>query len=152
IEHAGSLWPALVAKIAQTVATGHVAYAPEETVPEAWARPFRPEYLDRPALVEHLVSGSNYRAARAVGQFFFRPDEDFTDLLVEAAPYMPVCHNLLHMVRAYGAMRPQAALAGWCEVHGAKAAAFTANGPAYRREYLEKLAALRQVVLARTDV
>ena len=70
----------------------------------------------------------------------------------EAAPHMPVCHNLLHMVRAYCARRPAPALAGWCDVHGERAAAFTANGEAYRAEYLEKINALRRLVLARVSV
>lgn len=152
LEHAGSLWPALAERIARTLAVGRVEYAPEETVPEVWTRPFVPERLDTPAMIEHLVSGSNYRAARAAGQFFFRPDEDFTELLIEAAPYMPVCHNLLHMVRAYGAMRPRPALARWCRLHAEKATAFTANGEAYRREYLGKIEALRQLVLAPSRV
>jgi len=152
LEHAGSLWPALAEKIRQTVATGRVDYGPEEVVPEAWSRPFTPQWLDTPALVEHLVSGSNYRAARAVGQFFFRLDEDFTDLLVDAAPYMPVCHNLLHMVRAYGALRKNPALADWCRIQAARAAGFVANGEAYRREYLERIEALRQLVLAHGPV
>lgn len=148
LEHAGSLWPALAAKIRRTLEIGRVEYASEEVVPEAWTRPFVPERLEADAMAGHLASGSNYRAARAVGQFFFHPDEDFTDLLVAAAPAMPVCHNLLHMVRAYGTWRGNPGLAAWCDVHGAKAAGFVANGEAYRREYLDKVAALRQAVLA----
>ncbi|MHC1789443.1 hypothetical protein [Solidesulfovibrio sp.] len=148
LEHAGSLWPALAEKISRTLAGGRVDYAPEETVPESWLLPFAPERLDADVLLEHLVSGSNYRAARAVGNFLFRPDEDFTELLLKAAPHMPICHNLLHMVRAYGARRPDPALAGWCAAHGQRAAAFTANGEAYRQEYLGKIEAFRQSVLA----
>jgi len=148
VEHAGSLWPALAAKIVRTVATGRVAYGPDEIVPEAWRQPYKPEHLDRPALLKLLASGSNYLAARAVGQFFFRPDEDFTDLLVAAAPNMPICHNLFHMIRAYAARRPNPALRSWIRVHAAKAAAFSANGEAYRTEYLEKLASLDQRLLA----
>ncbi|MHC1710982.1 MAG: hypothetical protein AB9872_02345 [Solidesulfovibrio sp.] len=148
LEHAGSLWPSLAEKIRRTIATGQVAYAAEETVPESWTRPFTPERLDPAAMTAHLVSGSNYRAARAIGQFFFRPDEDFTDLLVEAAPAMPVCHNVLHMIRAYGRQTRNPALARWCLIHAERATAFVANGEAYRREYLEKVEALRQVVLA----
>ncbi|OLN26820.1 hypothetical protein DVDV_2436 [Desulfovibrio sp. DV] len=152
LEHAGSLWPALVAKIAATLETGRVDYAPEETVPESWQQPFVAEELNPQALLEHLVSGSNYRAARAVGYLLFHPETDGTALLNQAAPYMPVCHNLLHMVRAYGQGRPDPALAEWCDNHAALAAAFTANGEAYRREYLEKIEALRQLVLASTTV
>jgi hypothetical protein len=148
LEHAGSLWPSLAEKIRQTVATGRVDYTPEEIVPESWSRPFAPERLDAAAMTAHLLSGSNYRAARAVGQCFFRPDEDFTELLVEAAAYMPVCHNLLHMVRAYGARTRHPALARWCLIHAERAVAFIDNGESYRREYLEKLERLRQVVLA----
>jgi hypothetical protein len=121
-------------------------------VPEAWHGTWTPERLEEQALLEHLVSGSNYRAARAVGNFLARLEEDFTDLLVQAAPHMPVCHNLLHMVRAYGTRRPHPALAGWCDVHAGRAAAFTANGEAYRAEYLEKINALRRLVLARVSV
>jgi len=148
MEHAGSLWPAMAEKIARALETGCVAYAPEETVPEVWHRPYAPERLDKTAMLTHLVSGSNYRAARVVGQFFFRPDEDFTELLVTAAPYMPICHNLLHMVRAYGALRRNPALAQWCLIHEEKAVAFTANGEAYRKEYLGKIKDLCQLVLA----
>ena len=111
--HAGSLWPALAAHIARTVATGQVTYAADEVVPEAWLRPYVPERLDREGLIALLASGSNYRAARAVGQFFFRPDEDFTekdravgqfffrpdedftDLLVACAPNMVFQHFAL---------------------------------------------------------
>jgi len=152
MEHAGSLWPALAQKIAQTIATGQCTYTPEETIPEAWNRPFTPEWLERADMIGYLVSGSNYQAARAVGQFFFRPQEDFADLLVETASYMPVCHNLLHMIRAYGAMRPNPVLAQWCLIHGEKAAAFTANGMAYQREYLEKIEKLRQLALVARNV
>lgn len=148
IEHAGSLWPSLAAKIAQTVANGRVAYGPDEVVPDAWGQPYRPEQLDRPAMLTLLASGSNYLAARAVGQFFFRPDEDFTDLLVDAAPNMPVCHNLFHMIRAYAAQKNNPALLSWLRVHSAKVAAFSANGEAYRREYLDKLADLEKRLLA----
>ena len=152
LEHAGSLWAALATKIAATLQRGQVDYAPEETVPERWHEPFEAEGLNHKALLEHLVSGSNYRAARAVGNFLFRPDEDFTGLLLDAAPYMPVCHNLLHMVRAWAARHPEPALAGWCEAHAKLACVFTANGEAYRREYLEKIEAMRQLVLAPTHV
>jgi len=148
LEHAGSLWPALADHIARTVATGQVVYAADEVVPEAWLRPYVPERLDRETLIALLASGSNYRAARAVGQFFFRPEEDFTDLLVACAPNMPVCHNLLHMVRAWATRHPSPELAAWVRVHRAKAAAFTANGEAYRREYLRKLDDLEQMLLA----
>jgi hypothetical protein len=152
LEHAGSLWPALVAAIVRALAAGRADYLPHESVPEAWHGTWTPERLEEQALLEHLVSGSNYRAARAVGNFLARLEEDFTDLLVQAAPHMPVCHNLLHMVRAYGTRRPHPALAGWCDVHAGRAAAFTANGEAYRAEYLEKINALRRLVLARVSV
>ena len=65
---------------------------------------------------------------------------------------MPVCHNLLHMVRAYGARRPVPALADWCDVHATRAAAFSANGEAYRTEYLEKINELRRLFLASANV
>ncbi len=148
LEHAGSLWPALVQKIVRALAAGRVEYDQDETVPASWHRPFSPERLDAAAMSGLLASGSNYLAARAVGQFFFRPEEDFTELLVEAAPTMPVCHNLLHMVRAYGAWRRNPALAAWCLIHGKRAGAFVDNGEAYRREYLEKIEELRRLSLA----
>ena len=56
------------------------------------------------------------------------------------------------MIRAYGALHRNPALAAWCLVHAGKAAAFEANGAAYRREYLAKLAALQQLVLASGSV
>jgi len=148
LEHAGGLWPALAATIVATLASGRVAYAPEESVPPSWQQPFVPEHLSDDALIEHLISGSNYRAARAVGHFLLCPQESATELLLAAAPHMPVCHNLLHMVRAYGARRPDPALAAWCEAHSRRAAVFTANGEVYRREYLEKIEALRHLMLA----
>lgn len=148
LEHAGSLWPTLAARIARTLAEGRVVYEADEVVPEAWRRPFAPERLTEAAMTELLGSGSNYLAARAVGNFFFRPQTDFTDLLVACAPAMPVCHNLLHMIRAYGRARANPALSGWIRVHAAKAAAFTANGEAYRREYLAKLDELGKSLLA----
>jgi hypothetical protein len=152
LEHAGSLWRAMAEAIVRSLAAGRVDYTPQENVPEDWQKTFAPERLSRQELLEHLISGSNYRAARAVGNFLLRPQEDFTDLLLDAAPHMPVCHNLLHMVRALGARRPNPALAGWCEAHAGRATAFVANGEAYRQEYLEKINALRQLVLAgKTD-
>jgi hypothetical protein len=149
IEHAGGLWPALAGHIVRTAATGRVEYAPDEVVPEAWTRPFAPERLDQTSMVALLASGSNYKAARAVGQFLFRAQEDFTDLLVACAPNMPICHNLLHMVRAYAARRPNPDLAAWARVQAEKVATFTANGEAYRREYLRKLADMEEMSLAR---
>ncbi|MFU2209284.1 hypothetical protein [Solidesulfovibrio sp. C21] len=148
LEHAGGLWPAIVAKVKEALETGQVAYAPDEAVPASWDKPFAPERLDEAAILPLLISGSNYKAARAVDQFFFRPETDFTGLLVTAAPYMPVCHNLLSMVRAYGRWRKNPALAVWCEAHARTAEAFTANGEAYRREYLGKIAELARMLLA----
>lgn len=148
LEHAGSLWPTLAARIARTLDLGRVVYEPDEAVPEAWQRPFSPERLDEATMAALLASGSNYFAARAVGQFFFRPETDFTELLVRAAPAMPICHNLLHMIRAYAARRKNPALLRWIRVHAARAATFTANGEAYRREYLGKLDALAHFLLA----
>jgi hypothetical protein len=148
LEHAGSLWPTLAARIARTLAEGRVSYEADEVVPEAWQRPFAPERLDKTTMTALLASGSNYLAARAVGNFFFQPDVDCTELLIENAPVLPVCHNLLHMIRAYARRRVNPALLGWLRVHAAKAEAFTANGEAYRREYLGKLADLEQFLLA----
>ncbi|EFL51215.1 conserved hypothetical protein [Solidesulfovibrio fructosivorans JJ]] len=148
LEHAGGLWPAIVAKVEEALETGQVAYAPDEAVPASWDKPFAPERLDEAAMLPLLISGSNYKAARAVGQFFFRPETDFTELLVTAAPYMPVCHNLLSMVRAYGRWRKNPVLAGWCEAHARTAATFTANGEAYREEYLGKIEDLARMLLA----
>lgn len=152
VEHAGSLWPTLAERIVQTVADGGVSYAPEDVVPTSWHSPFTPEHLEEAALRALLASGSNYLAARAVGQFFFQPDRDFTALLVDAAEQMPVCHNLFHMIRAYAARKPNAALLAWVDAHAAKVRAFTANGLAYQQEYLEKIEALRQRLLAFSNV
>jgi hypothetical protein len=152
LEHAGSLWPTLARRIARTLAEGRVSYDPDELVPEAWRQPFVPERLDAATMGTLLASGSNYMAARAVGNFFFQPETDYTRLLVDCAPAMPVCHNLLHMIRAYGRRRANPALIDWIRVHAARASAFTANGQAYRREYLEKLASLEQFLLASASV
>ena len=52
------------------------------------------------------------------------------------------------MVRAWATRHPSPELTAWVRVHRAKAAAFTANGEAYRREYLQKLDDLEQMLLA----
>ncbi|EPR37594.1 hypothetical protein dsx2_0940 [Desulfovibrio sp. X2] len=142
LEHVADMWPRLADKVLDFLRLGRVEYAPHETVPAAWARPHVPERLDDEARVRLMNTGSNYDAARAVASFFQEPERDFSGMLCAHGLAMPVCHNLLHMVRAYARLRKSRGLAPWCAAQLHKIAAFTANGPAFQTRYAKALAAL----------
>lgn len=142
VEHVADMWPRLAAKVEEFLATGRVEYAAEESPPAWWSGPHAPERLDDAARIRLLGSGSNYDAARAVASFFAEPERDFGPLLAAHGLAMPVCHNLLHMVRAYARLWPGPAWAAWSAAHRERALAFTANGPAYAARYVAALDAL----------
>jgi hypothetical protein len=145
LEHVGTLWSIILDKIQGLRERGVVEYRPEEQVPGSWTtRPCRPERPGTALLRQWLASGGNYHCARAVGSFFWDLGRDRTDLLVEAAPHMPVCHNTLHMIKYYGRVTRNPALAEWCRAHRERARAFTANGEAYRARYLDTLAEMER--------
>jgi len=142
VEHVADMWPRLADVVAEFLRTGRVAYAPEETPPGWWAGPYRPERLDDAERIRLLRTGSNYDAARAVASFFQEPERDFTPLLAAHGLTVPVCHNLLHMIRGYARLRPDPAIADWCAAHRVRALAFSDNGPAYAARYVAALDAL----------
>ncbi|MDD3310903.1 SGNH/GDSL hydrolase family protein [Pseudodesulfovibrio sp.] len=148
IEHAGPLPDRLADKVEDFLRTGAISYNKEEIARPEWRRPPRLRRPGDDALRAGLASGSNYRAAEAVAAFFLDLGRDHTPLLREAAGAMPVCHNTLHMIRAYGRLRSTPDLAAWCDVHSAVAEAFTANGPLYRETYLERIDEIRRFVTA----
>lgn len=139
LEHVGSLWPAMAAKLAGFLETGTLDWGEHEAAPEEWALPYAPRLLPTARLRELLSSGANYAGARAVNSFFFDTARDHTGLLAECAEAMPVCHGTLHMVHRYAMLRPAAALLHWCLAQKRKVAEFTSNGPEYQRRYLERL-------------
>jgi len=143
IEHAGPLPDRLADKVEAFLRTGAITYEETETARPEWRRPPRLRLPDDDALRAGLASGANYRAAEAVATFFLDLGRDYTPLLREAAGAMPVCHNTLHMIRAYGRLHPTPDLAAWCDVHRARAEAFTANGSLYREAYLDRIDEIR---------
>ncbi|WP_245549583.1 SGNH/GDSL hydrolase family protein [Maridesulfovibrio hydrothermalis] len=149
VEHIGSMWPDLARKIAQYVDEGRVTYSDDEIVPDAWFKPWQPEKFDDDRLLDMLSSGANYLCARAVGTFFLDLGKDYTDFLVRTAEFTPVCHNTLHMIKTYGRIWRNPALAHWCQVHRNTAAAFTANGPLYLEDYLRRIDEVERYALGR---
>jgi len=139
VEHVGSMWPRLAEKIQDFVQERRVRYDHAESPPEAWSRPCAPERLEEADLARMLGSGSNYFCARALGALLQTPEYDATPLLAAYGASFPVCHNLLHMVDNYGRIHNNPELAAWCRAHRPAASAFEDNGPAYRRQYLERL-------------
>ncbi len=146
VEHIGSMWPVLAAKIEQFLEEGCIDYAAEETVPDEWLRPWQPEKFDENRLIEMLSSGANYLCARAIGSFFLDLAKDYTDLLARTAEFTPVCHNTLHMIKTYSRIWPNPVLAHWCQVHRKAAEAFTANGPLYTQDYLQRIDEIERFV------
>lgn len=142
VEHVADMWPRLAEKVAQFMADGRVEYSQRETPPVWWETPHVPERLDDEARIRLLNTGSNYDAARAVASFFAEPERDFAPLLAAHGLATPVCHNLLHMIRAYARLRPGPHYAAWCAAHRRAALAFTDNGPAYAARYVAALDAL----------
>jgi len=147
VEHIGSMWPRLAEKIAEFMQSGSVRYAENEKPAPEWTRPWRPHQLSETAMLEKLASGGNYLCAHAVGTFFLDFNKDYTDLLVQTGELTPICHNTLHMIKAYARIWKNPALAGWCDAHRVMAEQFTANGPLYQKDYLRRVDEIKQTVL-----
>jgi hypothetical protein len=148
VEHIGPLWAVLADKVAAFVENGEIRYGAEETVPPEWDRPWQPTVLDDEAVIDRFASERNYPWAEAVGSFFMDLSRDRTPLLAASGEFMPVCHNTLHMVRAYGRIFKNPLLATFCDTHRPIAEAFTDNGPLYRTDYLARLDEIRAHALS----
>lgn len=147
IEHIASMPDRLADTVTRFLETGAVEYQENETVPDQWRARWRLTRLDHDALLMRLASGANYHSAEAVGAFFLDLGRDYTDLLVLARERMPVCHMSLHMIKAYGRIHRNPALALWCDAHLEAARAFTANGPLYQAAYIDRVTAMRRHAL-----
>jgi hypothetical protein len=147
MEHIGSMWPILADKIASLIKTGSIKYNEDETPSPDWAKPWQPRHLSKKEMLEKLSSGANYLCAQAVGSFFLNFNKDYTDLLVTTGKLTPVCHNTLHMIKAYARIWKNPALAIWCDAHRQTAEKFTDNGPLYQEDYLKRINEIKQSVL-----
>ena len=149
LEHIGPLWPVLARKVACFAATGRLEYDADECIPASWQEEHVHEPPSVDALSGWLGTGGNYDGARGVNALLQdqlradreggRPHFDAPGLLAAQAERMAVCHGTLHMVRALAHMRPDPRFAVWAGAQRRKVSDFTANGPEYRRKYLEKL-------------
>lgn len=139
IEHVGPLPERLADKIEKFLETGSISYEEDETIPIAWRRQWSPSKLDEDVMLAKLQSGANYQSAEAVASFFLDLSRDFTALLVQAKEFMPICHNTLHMIKQYGRIFQNPTLADWCDAHVEKARDFTANGPLYQEDYINRV-------------
>ncbi len=148
IEHIGPMPDRLADKVAAFLQSGTITYNKSETVPPEWKHHWRIRKLGDNAIREKLASGANYLGAEAVASFFLDLDRDYTGFLVEAGEAMPVCHMTLHMIKAYSRIHKTPALADWCDAHLTKARTFTANGPLYREDYVNRVEAIRRSVTA----
>lgn len=146
IEHIGPMPERLAEKIEAFLKTHVISYTDTETPVPEWNQPWQPSPMEPEALLSKLGSGANYEAAEAVGAFFLDLQSDYTSLLVEAAPNMPVCHNTLHMIKAYSRITSNPALAAWCDAHIETAKRFTANGSLYQRDYIQRVLSIRQAI------
>lgn len=144
IEHIGPMPDRLADKLTDFLHTGAMTYEEDESAPREWNRHWRPRPMDDDSALERLVSGANYRVAEAVAALFTDLSRDRTELLVRAAEWMPVCHMTLHMIKAYGRIWQNPALADWCDAHLEKARLFSENGPLYRQSYIERVESMRQ--------
>jgi len=148
VEHIGSMWPRLAMKIAGFLKTGEIAYTPKESVPAEWRRPWVPRPMAEDEMLTRLASGGNYPCAEAVGAFYLDLKKDYTELLAQTGHLTPVCHNTLHMIKNYGRIFRNPALALWCDAHEKTAGQFTANGPLYQADYLRRIGEIRAFSLA----
>ncbi|EGB14875.1 hypothetical protein DND132_1668 [Pseudodesulfovibrio mercurii] len=148
VEHVGPLWAGLARKVVAFAEGGEIRYAANETVPPEWNRPWQPSVLDDEAVIDRFASERNYPWAEAVGSFFMDLARDRTPLLAASGEFMPVCHNTLHMIRAYGRIFKNPLLATFCDTHRPAAEAFTANGPLYQADYLARLDEIRAHALS----
>lgn len=149
VEHVGSMWPVLAGKITEYLEKGKISYSAEEVIPDEWKMPWQSENYQDEELLKMLGSGANYLCARAVGSFFSNLEHDYTELLVKTAQYTPVCHNTLHMIKTYGQIWKNPDLALWCKIHRENVPLFTANGPLYTHDYLERLDEVEKFALGK---
>jgi len=149
VEHIGPMPDRLADKLTDFLKTGTVQYNDTETVPPEWRRQWKPSPLDESKMLEKLASGANYQGAEAVAGFFLNLQRDYTDLLVLAKERMAVCHMTLHMIKAYGRIHRNPALAEWCDAHIEAARQFTANGPLYQQAYIERLESMKKHALGK---
>ncbi|QJB57242.1 SGNH/GDSL hydrolase family protein [Pseudodesulfovibrio sp. zrk46] len=150
IEHIGPMPARLADKLIQFQKNGRIEYEDSETVPRGWHRQWRMSKLDDEAMLRKLVSGANYQCAEAIGSFFLDLSRDRTALLVQARERMPVCHNTLHMIKAYSRIFPNPDLAVWCEAHRRLAESFMDNGPIYQQVYLKRIDEIQHRVLGQS--
>ncbi|MFH1915482.1 MAG: SGNH/GDSL hydrolase family protein [Pseudomonadota bacterium] len=143
IEHIGTMPDRLADTLTRFLESGKLSYLAQETIRPEWRAHWRISRLDDDRMLELLTSGANYHCAEAVGAFFTDLGRDRTELLVQARRHMPVCHMTLHMIKAYGRIQRNPALALWCNAHLEAASAFAANGPLYRQAYMERVTAMR---------
>ncbi|MBG0789429.1 MAG: SGNH/GDSL hydrolase family protein [Desulfovibrionaceae bacterium] len=148
VEHIGSLWPRLAARIEGFLEAGRIEYDAAETVPREWNRPWHPRPMDEETMLAKLASRGNYPCAEAVGAFFLDLKTDYTELLARTGHLTPVCHNTLHMIKNYGRIFRNPALALWADAHEKTARRFTANGPLYRADYLKRIGEIRAFALS----
>ncbi|WP_319583308.1 SGNH/GDSL hydrolase family protein [uncultured Pseudodesulfovibrio sp.] len=148
VEHIGPLWARLADKIATFMETGEIRYDAGETPPSEWDRPWQPSVMDDEAVIDRFASERNYPWAEAVGSFFMDLSRDRTPLLAASGEFMPVCHNTLHMIRAYGRIFKNPLLSIFCDTHRPIAATFTDNGHLYRTDYLARLDEIRAHALS----
>lgn len=148
LEHVGSMWPTLAAVIERHLRTGEVDYGADAVIPPEWDAPYLPEKQPVERIETLLGSGGNYDAARAVWSFFLDPALDGPELLSRARESVPVCHNLLHMIKAYASLRPDRRIIRFLRAHAKKAAVFEQNGPAFKAAYLGRIKEMEEAVLA----
>lgn len=151
VEHIGSMWPVLADKISAFMENGKIIYDETENIPPEWYTQWHPEVLSRAEMLKMLSSGANYHCARAIGSFFLDFNTDYTDLLLQTCELTPVCHNTLHMIKTYGRIHRTPALAIWCKAHRKLAETFTANGPLYQQDYLNRITEIENFALGREE-
>lgn len=149
IEHIGPMPARLAEKMVDFIEAGVIEYDEAETVPHTWRRHWRPVAPDRDSMLAKLRSGANYQGAEAVAGFFLDLGNDYTDLLVQAKSQMPVCHMTLHMIKAYGRIHRNPALAEWCDAHLEAATLFTGNGKLYQEAYIKRVESMKEYALGR---
>lgn len=147
IEHIGPMPGRLADKIDIFLKTGEIEYGKQEELRPEWSKPWNISKLDDEAILTKLTSGANYLCAEAIASFFLDLGRDYTELLVQARTLMPVCHMTLHMIKAYGRIHRNPALALWCDAHLAVAHQFDANGPIYQEHYIERVEGMKRFAL-----
>jgi len=146
VEHIESMPNRLADKLTEFLETGSIEYRKSETIPAQWESGWRVTPLCDEDMLKALTSGNNYQCAKAVGSFLLDTSRDYTEFLVQTRKSTPVCHMLLHMIKAYSRIWRNPELASWCEAHHAAAQQFTANGPLYREAYLNRVEEIRRFV------